>query len=163
MPHKKRPDDYDGDFPDISPLQPQSAPQDRQTGDEEPKADSDTGSSAGPQQDQEVDMSAHRHADMSTSDEESDDELLRQLSVLIEEPIELPERKPELPRKANAYLSEFADDKLDLAAAILKHRYTSGFSKSLVIDYAIRIALRDLMENGKSSALVRWLDRIVKP
>jgi hypothetical protein len=48
---------------------------------------------------------------------------------------------------------------LQQATAVLKNHH-DGVSKSLLIDYAIRLALWELRQNAEESQLVKWLDEV---
>lgn len=93
-----------------------------------------------------------QHDDMST--------LARQLEVLMEGPDE-PFRKetPKLDARANGYLSSDVERALQQATSVLKNQF-DGVSKSLLMNYAIRVALWDLRENADESQLVRWLENV---
>jgi hypothetical protein len=94
------------------------------------------------------------------SAEESRSELERQLEVLMSGPARpYADAKPDLPERTHGYVSSEVDRSLEQAASVLKNRYGKGFSKSLVVDYALRVALWDLRENAEESRLVEWLDR----
>jgi hypothetical protein len=90
--------------------------------------------------------------------------LEQQLEVLMSGPDRpYAETKPELPERTHGYVSDEVDQSLEQAASVLRNRYGKGFSKSLVVDYALRVALWDLRENADGSRLVQWLDQTLDP
>lgn len=96
------------------------------------------------------DRGSRQHDDMST--------LARQLEVLMEGPGEpFSEEPPKLDARANGYLNGEVEQALQQATSVLKNQF-EGVSKSLLMNYAIRVALWDLRENADESQLVRWLE-----
>lgn len=95
---------------------------------------------------------ARRHEDMSS--------LAKQLEVLMEGPATpYGEELPDLGARANGYLDRDVERALQQATSVLKNRF-EGVSKSLIMNYAIRLALWDLRENAEASALVKWLKEV---
>ena len=98
------------------------------------------------------DTSSRQHDDMST--------LARQLEVLMEGPdAPFGEEAPKLDARANGYLSSEVERSLQQATSVLKNQF-EGVSKSLLMNYAIRVALWDLRENADNSQLVKWLEEV---
>jgi hypothetical protein len=86
--------------------------------------------------------------------------LARQIEVLMNGPdAPFAEDFPELKARANGYLSQEVEGALQQATAVLKNHH-DGVSKSLLIDYAIRLALWELRQNAEESQLVKWLDEV---
>jgi len=101
---------------------------------------------------QQDDKEASRHDDKSI--------LAQQLKLFMEGP-ESPYEPglPELEARANGYLSSEVEEALRQAASVLKNRF-DGVSKSLIMNYAIRVALWELRENAEKSQLVEWLKEV---
>lgn len=98
------------------------------------------------------DKEAKRHDDMTT--------LARQIEVLMEGPdAPYEDERPELGARANGYLNSGVERALQQATSVLKNQF-DGVSKSLLMNYAIRVALWDLRENADQSQLVKWLREV---
>lgn len=98
------------------------------------------------------DKEAKRHDDMTT--------LARQIEVLMEGPdAPYEDELPELGARANGYLNSGVERALQQATSVLKNQF-DGVSKSLLMNYAIRVALWDLRENADQSQLVKWLREV---
>jgi hypothetical protein len=69
------------------------------------------------------------------------------------------EEAPKLDARANGYLSSEVERSLQQATSVLKNQF-EGVSKSLLMNYAIRVALWDLRENADNSQLVKWLEEV---
>jgi hypothetical protein len=86
--------------------------------------------------------------------------LAKQLEVLMEGPeAPYPNELPKLDERANGYLSTEVESALQQATSVLKNRF-NGVSKSLIMNYAIQVAIWDLKENAEGSQLVRWLTEV---
>lgn len=121
----------------------------------------------------EDDMSTSRRSDESTSGnddvgEDRDDErsadaskLRQHLELVVEDPAPMLTKKPDLTSKPNGYVSEEVDEMLRGVVNVLETRYGKEFSKSLVIDYALRAVLLDAHKEAEESQLVRWLDAVL--
>ena len=101
-----------------------------------------------------------RHDDEETGRHEDMSSLAKQLEVLMEGPAApYGEELPDLGARANGYLSEDVERALQQAASVLKNSF-EGVSKSLIMNYAIRLTLWDLRENADASQLVKWLKEV---
>lgn len=109
----------------------------------------------------EDDMSTRRQEDEDTSPQDTVSALAEKLDVLMNGPeAPYPSDVPDLPARSNGYLSSEVETALQQAASVLKNRYSKA-SKSLIMDYAIRLILWDLRNNADDSKLVRWLDEVL--
>jgi hypothetical protein len=125
------------------------------------------GMSASRQADQTSERSNNNFSSDRSDQMESDTEpavspsvLARQIEVLMNGPdAPFAEDFPELKARANGYLSQEVEGALQQATAVLKNHH-DGVSKSLLIDYAIRLALWELRQNAEESQLVKWLDEV---
>lgn len=110
--------------------------------------------------DEQDDMSARRQDDTPSSRQDDTSMLAQQLAVLMEGPrTPHPSTAPDLKARANGYLSEDVERALQQATAVLKNSH-GKVSKSMIIDYAIRVLLWDLKENAEDSQLVQWLEEL---
>lgn len=116
--------------------------------------DEPTDRSTDKSEDRSNDQSTHRSSDVS---------MLRQrLDVMVED-IDVSAGRPSLDARVNSHCSSAADETLRALANVLSTRYEGKqFSKSLVVDYALRVILRDVVENAEESQLVQWLDRALE-
>jgi len=106
------------------------------------------------------DKTAGRQNDKESRQRDEMSTLARQLEVLMEGPEEpFSEELPKLDARANGYLSSDVERALQQATSVLKNQF-EGVSKSLLMNYAIRVALWDLRENADESQLVRWLEEV---
>jgi hypothetical protein len=109
--------------------------------------------------------SKSRSVESSTSDGGAEQDaqapsrLQQQLAVLMDE-VDLPAAPRQLSEKTNAHISTDTDQRLRQAASVLEQRYGKGFSKSLLVDYALRAMLRDLREEADDSQIARILDQL---
>jgi len=103
---------------------------------------------------QQDDKETSRHSDKST--------LAQQLDVFMEGP-ESPYGTdlPKLQARANGYLSSEVEEALQQATSVLKNQF-DGVSKSLIMNYAIRLVLWELRENAEKSQLVEWIKEATK-
>lgn len=109
----------------------------------------------------EDEMSASRHDDGDTSRQDAISALAEKLDVLMDGPgAPYASDVPDLSARSNGYLSSEVEAALQQAASVLKNRYSKA-SKSLIMDYAIRLILWDLRKNAGDSNLVRWLDEVL--
>jgi hypothetical protein len=74
--------------------------------------------------------------------------------------VDLPAAPKRLSEKTNAHISSDTDQRLRQAASVLEQRYGKGFSKSLLVDYALRVMLRDLREQADDSQIAQVLDQL---
>jgi len=123
--------------------------------------------------DNEDDMSTSRRSDESTSrnddvgegqnDERSAEvsKLRQHLELVVDDPAQMLTEKPDLTSKPNGYVSEEVDEMLRGVVNVLETRYGKDFSKSLVMDYALRAVLLDVHREAEESQLVRWLDTVL--
>lgn len=118
--------------------------------------------------DENTDMSTSRQGDMSsyrdedkTSDPGTDaSRLKKQLDVLMDGPdAPYAPTKPTLDARSNGYLSSDVERALQQATSVLKNRYGT-VSKSLIMDYAIRLVLWELRENAEGSQIAQWLEKV---
>lgn len=108
------------------------------------------------------DKTTKRQDDKQTSRDDDMTALAQQLDVLMEGPDTPYENKfPELGARANGYLNDEVERALQQATSVLKNQF-DGVSKSLLMNYAIRVALWDLRENADESQLVKWLQEVEK-
>lgn len=105
------------------------------------------------------DKPTRRNDDMSSSTEDDRSILRQRLDLMVEE-VGVPAEKPELDTRTNARYSSAADRALRAIVNVLEDRYEGQFSKSAAIDYSVRLILRDVVENGEDSDLIRWADQI---
>jgi len=123
--------------------------------------------------DNEDDMSTSRRSDESTSgnddvgkgrsDKKSAEasKLRQHLELVVDDPVPMLMEKPDLASKPNGYVSEEVDEMLRGVVNVLETRYGKDFSKSLVMDYALRAVLLDARKEAEESQLVRWLDTVL--
>lgn len=141
------------DRPDVDSLLP-DVDEELQGGSSEDDPPTDPEEDEGPRRDdktskQQDAKEARRHDDMTT--------LARQIEVLMEGPdAPYEEELPDLGARANGYLNSGVERALQQATSVLKNQF-DGVSKSLLMNYAIRVALWDLRENADQSHLVKWL------
>lgn len=149
---KKRSDrpDVDSLLPDVDQeMQGGSAPETEQTQSGEEKTTY-----------RQDDKSTNRQDDKTARRQREGSVLSQQLEVLMDGPDSaFADELPDLDARANGYLSKEVEEALQQATSVLKNKY-SGVSKSLLMNYAIRLAMWDLRENADESSLVQWLDRI---
>lgn len=86
--------------------------------------------------------------------------LQQQLDFLMEE-ITMRYEASKLTERTHGRVSKEMEARLSEAVRILEGRYGKSFSKSLLMEYILRIALLDLRENAEESEIVRVLDRVV--
>jgi len=123
--------------------------------------------------DNEDDMSTSRRSDESTSGDDDVGEgrsdkksveaskLRQHLELVVDDPVPMLMEKPDLTSKPNGYVSEEVDEMLRGVVNVLETRYGKDFSKSLVMDYALRAVLLDARKEAEESQLVRWLDTVL--
>lgn len=87
--------------------------------------------------------------------------LKQHLELVIDRPAPMRSEKPDLSVKPNGYVSEEVDEMLRGVVNALENRYGRNFSKSLVMDFALRAVLLDAHREGETSQLVRWLDAVL--
>lgn len=106
------------------------------------------------------DMSSGEPDDTETSRHSDKSTLAQKLEVFMEGP-ESPYGTdlPELQARANGYLSSEVEEALQQATSVLKNQF-DGVSKSLIMNYAIRLVLWELRENAEKSQLVEWLKEV---
>jgi hypothetical protein len=130
------------------------------------------------------DVSAGRQDDMPTSEPESSggggesagtaasedsrpqgaaqSHLQQHIDLVVDELSGPSAEKPALDAKANGYVSKEVDRVLRQVVSVLQTRYRGQFSKSLILDFAVRVVLMDVKKRGDESELVRWLDRTIE-
>lgn len=96
---------------------------------------------------------------MSTSPQSK---LKQHLDLVVETVPGPPGDKPNLSTKPNAYVSEEVESTLRRVVNVLETRYGTGFSKSLFVDYALRMVLLDAFHNAEDSEIVAWLDETLE-
>jgi hypothetical protein len=120
-----------------------------------------------------ADTSAHRQDDMSTktsssetteggAGEDGTSHLQQHIDLVVDELSGPSSNKPALDAKANGYVSGEVDRVLRQVVSVLQTRYRGQFSKSLILDFAVRVVLMDVKKRGSDSELVRWLDRAIE-
>jgi hypothetical protein len=146
-------------------------PQQKKESDDRPQED-------GPFSMPDIDRSTSRPTDSSTrssgeestsrnveeSKEEPDEKskLKQHMDLVVESPASPIESKPSMSVKPNCYVSEDVEETLRKVVNVLETRYGKDFSKSLVVDYALRTVLLDAFHNAEESQLVRWLDDTIE-
>lgn len=108
-----------------------------------------------PEQD---DTSINEQEDTSTTEDEDMSRLKQHLDLVVGEAPGQPSDKPALTTKPNAYISEEVEKTLRGVVNVLETRYGTDFSKSLFVDYALRMVLLDVMHRAEKSEIVSWLD-----
>jgi hypothetical protein len=103
------------------------------------------------------DVSEGQHDDESTETSK----LKQHLELVIDQPASMRSEKPDLSVKPNGYVSEEVDEMLRGVVNALENRYGKNFSKSLVMDFALRAVLLDAHREGETSQLVQWLDAVL--
>lgn len=103
------------------------------------------------------DVSKGQHDDTSTEASK----LKQHLELVIDRPAPMRSEKPNLSVKPNGYVSQEVDDMLRGVVNALKNRYGKNFSKSLVMDFALRAVLLDAHREAEASQLVQWLDAVL--
>ncbi len=103
------------------------------------------------------DVSESQHDDESTETSK----LKQHLELVIDQPASMRSEKPDLSVKPNGYVSEEVDEMLRGVVNALENRYGKNFSKSLVMDFALRAVLLDAHREGETSQLVQWLDAVL--
>ncbi|MFB6232288.1 MAG: hypothetical protein ABEL04_14155 [Salinibacter sp.] len=88
--------------------------------------------------------------------------LHRKLSMSMGDPSGLPEPNPDLQPEVLGYVRAGLNKRVEEAVSVLDTRYGSGFSKSLLLDVALRQILTDLHTHGEDCTLVLWLDSILQ-
>jgi len=83
------------------------------------------------------------------------------LALSVAEPTDIPEPDPDLQPTPVGHVRADLDKQLEKALSVLATRYASEFSRSLVLEYALRRVLLSLRQDGADSALVRWLDSVL--
>lgn len=87
----------------------------------------------------------------------------KNLALSMAEPTDIPEPSPDLQPTPVGHVRADLDKQLEKAVSVLATRYASGFSRSLVLEYALQRTLVNLREDGDDSALVQWLDSVLPP
>lgn len=83
------------------------------------------------------------------------------LALSMAEPTDIPEPDPDLQPTPVGQVRADLDKQLEKAVSVLATRYTSEFSRSLILEYALRRVLLSLRQEGENSALVQWLDSVL--
>jgi len=87
--------------------------------------------------------------------------LEKELALAMAAPSDIPEPVPELQPTAVGHVRADLANQLENAVSVLATRYASGFSRSLVLEYALQRTLLRLRREGEDSALVQWLDSVL--
>ena len=87
--------------------------------------------------------------------------LEKDLALAMAAPSDIPEPVPELQPTAVGHVRADLANQLENAVSVLATRYASGFSRSLVLEYALQRTLLRLRREGEDSTLVQWLDSVL--
>jgi len=88
-----------------------------------------------------------------------DSQLRQRLDLFVDRRLEIPGQTSDTNRALSTYLSDDVERVFDQIHALLSCRYGRGYSKSIVVDLALRIILVDVQQNGEDSSLIQWLER----
>lgn len=83
------------------------------------------------------------------------------LALSMGGPTDIPEPDPDLQPTPVGHVRADLDEQLEKAVSVLATRYASEFSRSLILEYALRRILLSLRQEGENSALVQWLDSVL--
>ncbi|MFB6248458.1 MAG: hypothetical protein ABEL97_07805 [Salinibacter sp.] len=73
----------------------------------------------------------------------------------------LPDHRPELAQKLGPYVSNEVDEALEEAFLLLRRRFGSQVSKSLIVEAALRYVLRDCLQRGEESEVADWMEGVL--
>lgn len=129
---------------------------------DEASTDSASSSTAPPTDSRPQDPSARPQAPSSNASQLSDGSSLKKdLALSMAAPSDIPEPVPELQPTAVGHVRADLENQLQKAVSVLATRYASGFSRSLVLEYALQRTLLRLRREGEDSAVVQWLDSVL--
>lgn len=108
-----------------------------------------------------TDVSATMRRPEEPSTNGGDHSLGEMLSLSLGQPTNVPQPDPDLQPTNVGQVRADLNRHLEKAVQVLNTRYGPDFSKSLVLEFALRETLLDLQNRDENSNLVQWLDSIL--